>query len=238
MKIVEYFLSIQGEGKFSGKNAFFIRTFGCNLSCKGFGVEKISPKTSKILVGCDTLRAVKSDFPSINADFRKIKKEIMSLKFKPLIVITGGEPLLWYKNEDLNKFIKWALKNKFIIQFETNGTIEIDFERFKLYKKCFFAVSPKLKFANQANSINKKALKSLFKNAKCFYKFVIKDESDINEIKQILSIQNGEVWCMPLGKNKFELEKNANLVANLCIKNGFNYSDRLQIRLWDDKEGV
>ncbi|EFP1634564.1 7-carboxy-7-deazaguanine synthase QueE, partial [Campylobacter coli] len=27
-------------------------------------------------------------------------------------------------------------------------------------------------------------------------------------------------------------------IAEFCIKNGYNYSDRIHIRLWNDKEGV
>ena len=240
MKIVEYFLSIQGEGKFSGQNAFFIRTFGCNLNCTGFGVEKISPKTGEKLVGCDTLRAVRDDFECEEIKFDEIKKQILDLKFKPIIVITGGEPLLHYKNSEFCEFVKFCLNNDFIVQFETNGTINLDFSKFDFYKKCVFALG--IKFSNSGESvekrINKDAIKNIFANAKAFYKFVISKEDEISQIKQILDIANGEVWCMPLGKNKSQLEINANLVANLCIKNGFNYSDRLQIRLWDDKEGV
>ena len=43
---------------------------------------------------------------------------------------------------------------------------------------------------------------------------------------------------MPLAKNQAELENNAKDVVNLCISNGFNYSDRLHIRIWNDLDGV
>lgn len=38
IKIAEIFHSLQGEGLYVGVPSVFIRTFGCNLSCKGFGV--------------------------------------------------------------------------------------------------------------------------------------------------------------------------------------------------------
>ena len=74
-------------------------------------------------------------------------------------------------------------------------------------------------------------------NASCFYKFVTTGEQ-IDEIKEILALQNGEVWCMPLARDQNELEHNAKNVVNLCIENGFNYSDRLHIRIWNDLNGV
>ena len=58
MRLVESFLSIQGEGKYAGRLAFFFRFAGCNLRCAGFGGERFSPKTGEILRGCDTIRAV------------------------------------------------------------------------------------------------------------------------------------------------------------------------------------
>ena len=43
---------------------------------------------------------------------------------------------------------------------------------------------------------------------------------------------------MPLARDQNELEHNAKNVVNLCIENGFNYSDRLHIRIWNDLNGV
>ena len=40
MRLVESFLSIQGEGKYAGRLAYFFRFAGCNLRCEGFGGER------------------------------------------------------------------------------------------------------------------------------------------------------------------------------------------------------
>ena len=43
---------------------------------------------------------------------------------------------------------------------------------------------------------------------------------------------------MEMGANEDELNKNALKTAQFAIKHGFNYSERIHIRLWGDKEGV
>lgn len=238
--VVEYFSSIQGEGKFQGKNAFFIRFAGCNLKCVGFGCSLRSPKTGEMLLGCDTIRAAQSShFEYEKFDSQRLISLLLGLKHKPLIIITGGEPLIYYSDRDLLKFLEYAISVGFSVQFETNGTIDVDFAKFPIYKKCTFAVSVKLALSGEPahKRINKKVLKSLFSNASCFYKFVTTGEQ-IDEIKEILALQNGEVWCMPLARDQNELEYNAKNVVNLCIENGFNYSDRLHIRIWNDLDGV
>lgn len=241
LKIVETFLSLQGEGALAGRLAFFIRMSGCNLRCKGFGVRAFGENSGKEIVGCDTLRATyTNEFENLDLSFEDILKKIQNIPKNATIIITGGEPLLWHKNEDFLKLIKYLISQNRIIQFETNGTIQIDFYKFPIYKKCIFALGVKLSFSGEKKEIriNKKALKSFFRNADCFYKFTIKDERELLEIKEILEVQDGEVWLMPLGATNLELNQNALQVATLAIKEGFNYSDRLHIRLWNDKAGV
>lgn len=241
LNVVEHFTSIQGEGKYAGRFSLFIRLAGCNLSCKGFGCELKSPKTGEILVGCDTIRAVVTrHFDYFKFDFLGLKNLVENTKFKPIIVITGGEPMLHHKDEDLLKFVGWLLESGYEVHFETNGTVFVDFAKFEVYKKCEFAISPKLALSGEPKErrIKPEALKSLFVNAECFYKFVISNEDALKEIKEILSIQDGEVWCMPLAKNQEQLNQNAQKTAQICIEHGYNYCDRLHIRLWNDKDGV
>lgn len=252
LNLVESFLSIQGEGASSGRLAIFLRFAGCNLNCAGFGVRAISPKTGETLVGCDTVRAVFTGHFSYQKISRadeliKITQNLsVNLRQKPIIVITGGEPLLHHKNQILLDFLNFATSEGYEPHFETNGTIEVDFAKFEIYKKCRFAVSVKLENSgeSEARRINATALKAIKQNAAgSFYKFVldkksVEDGSAIAQISRILGICDAEVFCMPQGYDKISLERNASAVAQFAIKHSFNYSDRLHIRLWDAKEGV
>ena len=43
---------------------------------------------------------------------------------------------------------------------------------------------------------------------------------------------------MPLGGNKEEVEANTEPLIEFCKSKGYNFSDRLHIRVWDKNKGV
>ena len=58
IKIAELFYSIQGEGRYMGVPSVFLRTFGCNFKCAGFGMPRgeLSTEVETIAFAHDNTR--------------------------------------------------------------------------------------------------------------------------------------------------------------------------------------
>jgi 7-carboxy-7-deazaguanine synthase len=155
IKVSELFYSIQGEGKYQGVPSIFLRTFGCNFTCGGFGMPRGELSTERLKVnaddykeyeelplvttGCDSYASWDPRFKHLSPfrDIDSIVNRIMELlPFNEWrdehLVITGGEPLLsWQKAYPalLGHPKMQGLKE---ITFETNGTQKLS-EGFKRY---------------------------------------------------------------------------------------------------------
>lgn len=106
-KVVEKFISINGEGRCAGELAAFIRFAGCNLNCSY----------------CDTKWANEPSAPyeilSEEEIYAYIKEQGVNN-----VTLTGGEPLL---QENIGRLIKLLSKDKDLrIELETNGAVAMD----------------------------------------------------------------------------------------------------------------
>ena len=160
LKIAELFYSIQGEGRYMGVPSVFLRTFGCNFKCAGFGMPKgqLSTEADEVArthneietffkyeelplvsTGCDSYASWHPDFKELSPVMESdgIVDRIMEIiphgEWKDEhLVITGGEPLLGWQRAypDLLSHPKMAGLKE--ITFETNGTQKLT-EEFKEY---------------------------------------------------------------------------------------------------------
>ena len=74
-------------------------------------------------------------------------------------------------------------------------------------------------------------------------KFVISKKSDIDEIKNdflshLSFVEPEDIILMPVGSNRNFLNNTTLLTANLAIQNGWRFTPRLHIDLFNDKRGV
>jgi len=249
--LTEQFFSIQGEGKYAGVPSYFLRTGGCNLSCPGFGASYDINGVEQM--GCDTYFAVDGHFSSSWAKVEDASKLISELEnefnnigYNPQVVITGGEPLMYHKDEVFYAVVSWLVGNGIVVTFETNGTVEIDFEKYPNYQKTVFALS--IKLANSGEPFEKrikpKAIEQMVRYGKdSFFKFTIDKKltqtTALDEIKEITKLfPNQMIYCMPVGESRASIWHNDRAVFEFCMKHGFHYSDRLHIRVFDTTQGV
>lgn len=171
IKVSELFYSLQGEGRFVGVPSVFLRTYGCNFTCAGFGckpgekstgadevakvVEQYQDFTSLPLVetGCDSYAswhpAFKHLSPTLTTDELVDKMTKLTPNWHWMqnngndvhLVITGGEPLLGWQRAYEELLSHPGMADLKNITFETNGTQELH-ANFKEYLKKWTGEKP------------------------------------------------------------------------------------------------
>ena len=99
MRVNEIFYSVQGEGRYTGTPAVFLRLSGCNQKCDFCDTNHLAYEE----MSEDDIVAAVSRFPSRH------------------IVITGGEPTLQLTTSLADKLHDAG----FFIQIETNGSVKM-----------------------------------------------------------------------------------------------------------------
>lgn len=155
IKVSEIFYSAQGEGRFVGVPSVFLRTFGCNFTCSGFGcapgersaeadevaknVHLYKDFNSLPLVntGCDSYASWHPDFKHLSPNYTTEQLVDKMLSLTPNhnwiqdngndvhLVITGGEPLLGWQRSYEELLSHTNMKDLQNLTFETNGTQEL-----------------------------------------------------------------------------------------------------------------
>lgn len=262
ISVAEIFTSIQGEGPLTGTPSVFLRTNGCNLRC-----QFADPATGKKNL-CDTSYTSwnpsgKAMSPQEIYD-DVVKQALMTpegaKRKSPIthIVVTGGEPCLY--GQELADLILGFLVTGFHITVETNGTKYIEIQSKQKTKEgkdvdltgnLLFSISPKLKsstpFGTEHEKMHEKTrtndvvLEALLKRYPSYLKFVVTSDADLEEINAIrgkINLPAHRIFLMPEGVTREEIVAKSPKTVELCIANGFRYSPREHVIIYDSKRGV
>jgi organic radical activating enzyme len=157
IKLSELFYSVQGEGRYMGVPSVFMRTFGCNFTCQGFGLPRGESSSEAddiagvvhmfndykqlplVSTGCDSYASWHPDFkhlsPLVTTDAiaDRIAEMLPHKEWRDEhLVITGGEPLLGWQKQYPDLLDHPKMHNLKEITFETNGTMRLtkDFKEY------------------------------------------------------------------------------------------------------------
>lgn len=196
LRVTQIFGTFQGEGPYTGYPSIFIRLSGCNLACSFCDTEFDSYDELNvneiIAIGYKKF----TEFSGEKNDF------------KPLIVITGGEPM----RQNISLLCKILLDDGHIVQIESNGTLISP----DLPENVKIVCSPKV-----SNAKYHKVRPDILKQTIAI-KFIVSDSrkeySDIGEVGQ--REFNIPVYIQPMDEYNSE-KNNANLALamKLSIKN-------------------
>ena len=215
-----------------------------------------------VKTGCDSYSSIYPEFKKfvVKEDAADLATKIVdTLPYKEWrdehLVITGGEPLLGWQRAypDLLDHPKMAgLKE---ITFETNGTQQLTPE-FKHYlmvwkglpkqgREITFSVSAKLSCSGESReeAIKPEVVCEYEEYGYTYLKFVVATEADAEEAIETLDIYRaagftGPCYLMPVGGVESVYTLNNRRVAELAMKNGLRYSDRLQVPLFKNEWGT
>jgi len=210
VKLIENFVTWQGEGPDSGRRMVLLRFKTCNLNC----------------TWCDT--AVKM---RVSAEASYTLEDIqnqINLNCAGLM-ITGGEPTVARHIDEtillLNE-LNYSLAN-----VETNGhnlpqLINSVFAK----KPIHYIFSPKL-FSNKDVEKNIDLVRKINEFSNVFIKLVYEENSfNTDFLDSVTEIFDTEkIWLMPEGVTKEELIKNSGKVFDICERYNINFSSRNHI---------
>lgn len=218
-KVVEKFVSINGEGLLCGQLAIFIRFAGCNLTCSY----------------CDTTWANERDVSYEPMTSQEIYEYVKATQVKN-ITLTGGEPLL---QEGILELLELLSNNKELnVEIETNGSVLLD--KFnKLNNPPSFTMDYKLPSSNMEHQMLLDNFKYLTK--KDTVKFVSGSFEDLQKAKFIIDkfnlIEKTNIYISPVF-GKITMDSIVEFMKDNKL-NGVTMQVQLHKVIWDpNKRGV
>ena len=209
MKVIETFVSLQGEGVLMGTPTTFVRFEGCNLDCKW----------------CDTKYA-REGGKEMSAN--EVLDEVERFGV-PFVCLTGGEPML---QDDILVLVEDLLDSEHHVSIETNGSLPLD--TLPNSEDLLISMDVKCPSSGMSDSLYRDNLE--FLGPRDQLKFIIADRVDYLFAKKVL--RENEINCpiimTPVGGT--ELKDLASWVLNdrLWVR----VLPQLHKLIWGEKRGV
>jgi len=217
----------QGEGPSRCQVATFVRLGGCNLACEWCDQPETWDGSRFDLRATITTRDVADVLGQVHrAD-------------APLLVITGGEPLLYQRTSGFRALVAEAGRR---VEIETNGTIT---PAAWLNRQVTLNVSPKLAHAggDRARRIRPASLTALAHWARigrARWKFVVRDLADLDQVDALVhahAAPPASVWLMPEGTDIDTVLDRGRVLADAALDRGYNLTLRDHVLLWPGQGG-
>ena len=229
--------TVQGEGKWCGTSALFVRLQGCNLKCRW----QLSDGAT---VACDTAHTWSSGGTAcpVSDVAELVRLNIGRMRH---VVITGGEPCL--QPEAVVQLIDMLHRLNLKVTVETNGSL------FNAVAQMpdLLSLSPKLSSsgisrqlrAQTVSAVRSNVLAALDSGHDVQLKFVVSSQADEDEILNdyagsLSALVPDDVVVMPLGVSDAQLKLSTPLAVNMAIRNGWRFGPRLHISLFGNKEAT
>lgn len=209
-QVNEIFQTIQGEGRYTGTPAIFVRLQGCPVGCSWCDTKHTWTLDPELAITPDQLLAKRGDSPS----WTGITPAALLALFRQQgyqarhVVITGGEPCMF----DLTSLCQTLHAAGYSTQIETSGTFEI-----KAPPDTWVTVSPKLNMPG-----GYPVLPSALKRADEI-KHPVAMQKHVDELVALLDLHQLNdklVYLQPISQQKRATE----LAIASCIKHNWRLS--------------
>ena len=215
-KVVETFISINGEGQHAGELALFIRFAGCNLNCNY----------------CDTRWANQPDVVYQEMTETEIKALVADSGVRN-VTLTGGEPLLQPGMYQLLETMGSLPDIR--IEIETNGSVDIE-PYMTLIRRPAFTLDYKLPGSGMEAGMNMENYRYLTKEDTV--KFVISDKTDLMRAREIIEQYQLEGRCGIYYSPVFGRIRPAEIVDDMIEHrlNGVHMQLQMHKFIWDPEQ--
>ena len=252
LNIAEDFYSVQGEGVTTGVPAYFIRLKACNLMCGGTDGSLV--EEGKATWWCDTeyvwKKGLEKSFEYLEDRWKEEGILDWVLQGRVNLIWTGGEPTIPKNQRAIVAFLDWfhkkwdRLQDKIHVfnEIETNGTIYIEDELFNKINQ----INCSVKLANSGMSKQRRikplALERIMSHKNYWFKFVISNEEDLDEIERDFvtpfNIPPKKVLMMPGLDKQENFHERTKFCMEAAKRFGYTGLSRMHVSAWDQTTGV